>query len=91
MIIHRRNRLANVTSGLPDTLWWVVIIGAPLDPILPWFLVYDRQLIQYLTIVMMAAKIGILIYLMGAMDNHFRGDFSVTTETFELVHKLMKS
>ncbi len=91
MIIHRRNRLANVTAGLPDTLWWVVIIGALINLILPWFLVYDRQLIQYLMIIMMAATIGILIYMMGAMDNPFRGEFSVTTETFQLVHKMMKS
>jgi Protein of unknown function (DUF4239) len=91
MIIYRSNRLANVTAGLPDTLWWVVIIGALINLILPWFLVYNRELIQYLMIIMMAATIGILIYLMGAMDNPFRGEFSVSSETFKLVHKMMKS
>ncbi len=91
MIIYRRNRLSNVTSGLPDTLWWVVVIGAMINLIIPWFLVYDRKLIQYLMIAMMAATIGILIYLMAAMDNPFRGEFSVNTDNFELVHKMMKS
>jgi hypothetical protein len=91
MIIYRRNRLANVRYGLPDTLWGVVIIGTLINLILPWFLVYDRDLIQYMMIIMMAATLGILIYLMGAMDNPFRGDFSVSSESFQLVHKMMKN
>jgi hypothetical protein len=91
MIMYRRNRLASVTSGLPDTLWWVVVVGALINIVIPWFLVYDRKLIQYLMILLMAATIGILIFLMGAMDNPFRGEFSVTPEAFELVHKMMKS
>jgi hypothetical protein len=91
MIVYRRNRLASITSGLPETLWGVVVGGAIINLIIPWFLVYDRKLVQYIMILLMATTIGILIFLMGAMDNPFRGEFSVSPEAFQLVHKMMKS
>ncbi len=90
-IEHRRIRMQNVTTGLPDTLWWVVIFGALLNIFIPWLLVYDRQIIQDLTIVLMAATIGLLVFMMGAMDNPFRGDFSVSSEPFESLLEWMKS
>jgi hypothetical protein len=91
MLVYRRNRLSSVQSGLPDTLWWVVVSGAVLNLIIPWFLVYQRRLIQYLMIVMMAMTIGILIFLMGAMDNPFRGEVSVKPDAFRLVYQIMKT
>jgi Protein of unknown function (DUF4239) len=91
VIEHRRTRMQNVTTGLPDTLWWVVMFGALLNIFIPWLLVYDRQIIQDLTIVLMAATIGLLIFMMGAMDNPFRGEFSVSSEPFESLLKWMQS
>jgi hypothetical protein len=32
----RRSRLANVTTGLPSVLWWVVAFGALMNIILIW-------------------------------------------------------
>jgi hypothetical protein len=90
MIRQRRTRLQSVTNGLPSTLWLVVIFGSLLNIVIPWFLVYDRQLIQDLTIVVMAATIGLLVFLMAAMDYPFRGEFSVTPESFELMYERMK-
>jgi hypothetical protein len=83
--------MQNVTTGLPDTLWYVVIFGALLNIFIPWFLVYERQIIQDLMIVLMASTIGLLIFMMGAMDNPFRGEFSVTSEAFESLLKWMLS
>ncbi len=91
IIAHRRSRLQSVTSGLPDTLWFVVIIGSLLNIFVPWFLVYKRQFIQDLMILLMAATIGLLVFLMGAMDNPFRGEFSISSEAFELIYQRMNS
>ncbi len=85
----RRLRLQSVTTGLPDTLWGVVIFGALLNIFIPWFLVYDRQFIQDLMITLMATTIGLLVFLMAAMDNPFRGEFSVSSAAFELVYQMM--
>ncbi len=85
----RRLRLQSVTSGLPDTLWGVVIFGGLLNIFIPWFLVYDRQFIQDLMITFMATTIGLLVFLMAAMDNPFRGEFSVSSAAFQLVYQMM--
>ncbi len=90
LLRRRRLRLQSVTSGLPDTLWAVVIFGALLNIFIPWFLVYDRQFIQDLMITLMAMTIGLLIFLMAAMDNPFRGEFSVSADAFKLVYQMMQ-
>jgi Protein of unknown function (DUF4239) len=90
MMVFRNSRLASITSGLPETLWGVVITGALINLAIPWFLVYDRRFIQYIMIGLMAAIIGILIFLTGAMDNPFRGEFSINSDPFKLVYKAMK-
>ncbi len=91
MVRQRRTRLQRVTSGLPSTLSLVVIFGSLLNIVIPWFLVYDRQFIQDIAIILMAATIGLLVFLMAAMDYPFRGDFSVTPGSFELLYRRMKS
>ncbi len=89
MIMFRRNRLQNVTSGLPVTLWGVVVVGALLNLVIPWFLVYDRPRIHDLMSLLMSATIGLLLFLMAAMDNPFRGEFSVSAAPFELLYQWM--
>lgn len=91
MIAFRNARLTSVKSGLPETLWGVVIVGAVVNLAIPWFLVYDRRFIQYIMIGIMAGIIGLLIFLTGAMDNPFRGEFSISSEPFQLIYKAMKS
>ncbi len=90
MIKLRRSRLQRVTAGLPETLWLVIIFGSLINIVIPWFLVYDRQFIQDLMIVLMAATIGLLVFLMAAMDYPFRGEFSVSTDSFVLMYERMK-
>ena len=89
MIKLRRIRLQSVITGLPETLWLVIIFGSLLNIIIPWFLVYDRQFIQDLMIVLMAATIGLLVFLMAAMDYPFRGEFSVSPDSFVLMYERM--
>jgi Protein of unknown function (DUF4239) len=89
MIKLRRTRLQSVVTGLPSTLWLVIVFGSLLNIIIPWFLVYDRQFVQDLMIVLMAAMIGLLVFLMAAMDYPFRGEFSVSPESFVLMYERM--
>jgi hypothetical protein len=41
--------------------------------------------------VLMAGTIGLLIFMMGAMDNPFRGEFSVSPEPFVWILKWMQT
>jgi Protein of unknown function (DUF4239) len=91
MIKLRRSRLQSVSSGLPSTLWIVVITGSLLNLVIPWFQIYERRFIQDLMIILMASMIGLLVFLMAAMDYPFRGEFSVSTENFQLLYDRMKA
>ena len=86
----RRVRLQNVTQGLPASLWYVIIFGAFVNIIITWFFRTDRFVIHIVMVSMFAALLGSLVFLIAAMDNPFRGEFSVTSEAFELILENMK-
>jgi len=80
-------RLHSVTTGLPAVLWYVVIVGAILSIALTW-LVSIRQLRAHLVVVgMLSLFIGLLVFLVAAMDNPYRGEFSITSEAFESIYR----
>jgi len=86
----RRERLANVNTGIPPVLWWVVGIGALLTIGLVWLL--DMEIHVHLILGgILSLFLGIVIFLIAAMDNPFRGDVSVGPDAFQVVYdSLMK-
>lgn len=88
----RRKRINSVTNGLPATLYHVVIIGAMLNLWLCCLFSIDRLSLHLLLVGLLAAFIGLVIFLIVAMDNPFRGEFSVGSDPFKLLlDGLMKS
>lgn len=86
----RRARLANVTTGIPAVLWWVVAIGAILNIMLIWMLNMEVHL-HFILGGALSLFLGIVIFLIAAMDNPFRGEVSVGPDAFQLVYDtLMK-
>ena len=90
MIILRRQRLQSVTQGLPAAIWYVIIFGAILNIVITWFFKTDSFRVHVLMTAMFAALLGSLVFLVAAMDNPFRGEFSVGSDAFELVLENMK-
>jgi Protein of unknown function (DUF4239) len=86
----RRIRLQNVTSGLPSAIWYVIFFGAFLNIIITWFFITDKFRVHVLMTVLFAALLGSLVFLVAAMDNPFRGEFSVGSDAFEIVMENMK-
>jgi Protein of unknown function (DUF4239) len=82
----RRARLAQVTTGIPAVLWWVVGIGAFLNIVLIWMLDMEIHVHVILTGVL-ALFLGVVIFLVAAMDNPFRGEVSVGPGALELVYQ----
>ncbi|MGA9721320.1 MAG: Cache 3/Cache 2 fusion domain-containing protein [Candidatus Binatus sp.] len=81
----RRIRLANVTRGIPAVLWWVVALGALINIIL--IAMLDMELHVHLILgSTLAAFLGVVIFLIAAMDNPFRGEFSLGSEEFQAVY-----
>ena len=87
----RSNRLARVTSGLPDLLWWALLIGAAFTIGIIWMLDMEMHIHGILTAVL-STFLGIVIFLIADMDRPFRGNVLVGSDAYELVYNsLMKA
>lgn len=86
-----RQRLESVDTGLPAMLWWVVFFCAALNIAVTWLLVLPKPIVHDLLTGSLGALLGLLIFMMAAMDHPFRGEFSVGTLYYEEVFdQLMK-
>ena len=81
----RRLRLQAVPTGLPAALWAVVLIGAVLNIGLTYLFWIENFRLHALLVTVIAIFIGLLIFLTAAMDNPFRGQFSVAPDAFQTV------
>jgi hypothetical protein len=87
----RRLRLQAVTTGLPAALWAVVLIGALLNGILTYLFWVENIVLHAILVGILATFIASLIFLTAAMDNPFRGDFSVSSDVFQTIHEKVMS
>jgi hypothetical protein len=83
----RRIRLKSVVAGLPAPMWSVVLVGAFLNIAVTWFFDMRSRSMHFWMTVMFSGLLGLLIFLLAAMDNPFRGEISVGPEAFELVYQ----
>jgi hypothetical protein len=82
----RGRRLQSVHGGLAPPLWTVVLAGAFLNIGVTWFFDMRSQSMHFWMTVFLSGLLGLLIYLLGALDSPFRGDTSVTPEPFEIMY-----
>jgi hypothetical protein len=85
VVEQRRLRLQAVSTGLPAALWSVVLCGALLNGILTMLFWVENVRLHAILVAIMAIFIALLVFLTAAMDNPFRGEFSVSSEAFETV------
>ncbi|HUI20795.1 MAG TPA: hypothetical protein VLZ74_07090 [Methylocella sp.] len=84
----RRARLANVTTGLPAVLWWVVTFGALGNIVLIWLQKMQIHVHMILGGVL-ASILGLVIFSIAALDNPFRGSVSVGPQSIALVYETL--
>ena len=91
MMTARRMRLDAVQTRLPGVLWFVVLAGAFIALATPFFFqVHDLRLHTTL-VVMLAIFVGLVIFVILALDRPFRGDLGMSPEPYVLIHDhLMK-
>jgi hypothetical protein len=86
----RRLRVLSATSGLPASTWWVVISGAAASIVFTWLFVVKSLLRHVFLTGLYSALLGLLIFLIAALDNPYRGEYSVGPDAFTLVLDRMK-
>jgi hypothetical protein len=88
----RRLRLQAVSTGLPAALWSVVLVGALLNGLFTYLFWIENIKLHALLVTLLAIFIALLIFFTAAMDNPFRGEFSVSSDALRTVlEKVMTS
>jgi len=92
LIQARRLRLdAVVGTGLPAILWLTIIVGALISLASAFFFKIEDARLQGIQVVLLAAFIGLIIFMIFALDRPFRGDFGVRPDPYQLIYdQLMK-
>ena len=91
IVVFNRERIANVTTALPASVWWVLIFGGLVTLAFSWMFVIKKTGVHVIIAGLIGALVGSLIFLIAAMDNPFRGDLSISSDALELVYdQLMK-
>ena len=85
VIDNREFRIQSVGAGLPAVLWGVVLVGAALNIAMTYLYWIDNLKLHALMVAAFSAAIGLLVFLTAAMDNPFRGEFSVSPEAYKSV------
>jgi uncharacterized protein len=85
--VAREQREGAVFSSIPDVLWYVLLIGALVTIVFLWMLHMDL-LPQILFGGITAIFLGIMMFLIYAMDHPLQGAVSVGPDAFQSVYNL---
>ena len=88
MTVAREQRLGAVTAAIPRVLWYVVVIGAFLMIAFLWML-HMELVPQIMLGGITAFFLGIMIFLIYAMDHPLQGAVSVPPDSFRSVYDLV--
>src|SRR6202007_2382253 len=85
--VAREQREGAVFSSIPDVLWYVLLIGALVTIVFLWMLHMDL-LPQILFGGITAIFLGVMMFLLYAMDHPLEGAGSVGPDAFQAVYDL---
>jgi hypothetical protein len=92
LIQSRRQRLDAASTGLPTVMWAVVVIGAFIGLSASFFFKVADPRLHAIEVLLLAIFIGLVIFMIVALDRPFRGDLGIPADAYQLVYdQLMKS
>jgi len=91
MILARRLRLDAVNTGLPAVMWGVIIAGAFIGLTASFFFRVEEVRLQGIQVLLLATFIGLIVFMILALDRPFRGDLGLPPDPYQLIYdQLMK-
>ena len=81
-LMDRETRLTFDLRGINGTLWVVLIAGGYLTVAFTYLFGFDRRIMQQLMIGGLSLMIGLMLFLIVAMDYPYRGSITVQPEAF---------
>jgi hypothetical protein len=86
LIEARRERLDSVSIHLPGVFWCVVILGAFISLTSAFFFPIDDERVHAVQVLLLTVFIGLVIFLILALDRPYRGDLGVSPEPYQLLY-----
>ena len=86
MIDVRRLRLDAVGTRLPGVMWLVVLAGAAISLISAFFFPVEDFRVHATQVALLATLIGIVIFMIVALDRPYQGDLGLTPAPYQLVY-----
>lgn len=91
MILARRLRLDAVKTCLPAVMWGVIVAGAFISLSASFFFKVEDARLHGILVTLLAVFMGLVIFMIFALDRPFRGDLGLTPEPYQLIYdQLMK-
>jgi len=91
LIQTRRLRLDAVGTGLPSVMWAVILIGAFISLSASFFFKVEDVRLHVIEVLLLAVFIGLVIFMILALDRPFRGNLGIRADPYQLVYdQLMK-
>ena len=87
----RQERLLAAQTTIPDIVWFVLIVGGALTVAFGSFLGAPSLRMQLAMSAVLAASGALVLIMIIALSNPFRGDFRVSTAPFEHVLSRMEA
>jgi hypothetical protein len=83
-------RMNSVGVGIPSAMWSLVLLGAAVTIAITWYFDITNRSMHICMIMMLSCLLGLIIALVAAFDNPFRGDISVSPEPLERMYTQME-
>lgn len=83
----RRSRLETVTSGMPASLWSLVILGGLITMTATLFFDTRSFRMHFWMTVLLSSLLGLMVFLIGTLDNPFRGKVSIGPGSMQRVYE----
>jgi len=82
----RRLRLDAVQTGLPSVMWGVIIFGAVIGLSASFFFRVDDAHLHRILALLLAMFIGLIMFMILALDRPFRGDLGLPPAPYQLIY-----
>jgi hypothetical protein len=83
----RRDRLDDVDSSVPGTLWVVVLVGAVVAIGATYVFTLDSIGVHAIMTMLLAAMIGLLVFFIAVTDMPYRGRDGINSDAYEFVRR----
>jgi hypothetical protein len=85
----RRTRILAAADGIPDTIWWILVLGGVMTVAFSFFFGMPSMRMHYAMTGLLAASMALVMVLIISLDWPFRGEVSISPEAYLAVQESM--